>query len=67
MPKHHENAPIYLTVLDVARELDVHPNTVRAWVRLRYIAAVTLPGGSMRISREELDRFVAVRLSEVTR
>lgn len=51
-----------LTVDDVAKELAVHPDTVRKWIRNRELEAINLGGpAGYRIRRSALDRFMRER------
>ena len=48
-----------LTTTQVARYLNVHPNTVRQWANKELIHAYRLgPRGDRRFKREELDNFL---------
>jgi len=48
-----------LTTTQVARYLNVHPNTVRQWANKKLIHAYRLgPRGDRRFKREELDNFL---------
>lgn len=50
------------SVEDVAKELDVHPDTVRRWIRRGELQAIDLGGSAgYRITREALDRFLQER------
>ena len=45
-------------VSEVAEMLDVHPNTVRKWVKANILQPVKLPGSRYnRFSAEEIDRL----------
>ena len=46
-----------LKIEDVARELSVHPETVRVWIRKRELKAVAL-NRTYRIRRSDLDEFL---------
>ena len=50
-----------LTVEQVAAELQLHPDTVRRYIRERKLRAVRLSSTNMRIRRSELDRFLKER------
>ncbi len=51
-----------LDVEQVARELDVHVDTVRKWIRNKQIRAVNLGGrGGYRIRRSALEDFLRSR------
>ena len=50
-----------LTVEQVAAELQLHPDTVRRYIRERKLKAVRLSSTNMRIRRSELDRFLKER------
>jgi excisionase family DNA binding protein len=47
-----------LTTNEVADECKVTAETVRVWVRDGRLAAITLPGGSKRFRREDVDRLL---------
>lgn len=51
----------FLAVLQVSRELDVSPDTVRRWIRNRRISAFNTSGNPdnprWRIQRQDLDEF----------
>jgi len=49
-----------LTVPQVSTYLQVHPETVRKWLREGVLRGVNLGGkGGWRIRRDELERFIA--------
>ena len=51
--------PRYLTVAQVAKELQVCRETVYGWVRHELIAVAHLPGGkTLRIPREAIEELV---------
>jgi len=50
-----------LSVERVAKILDVHPDTVRRYVRQKKLKAVRLSSTNLRIRRSELDRFIKER------
>ena len=50
-----------LTCPEVAAELGVADETVRAWVRNEKIAHVLLPSGQPRIPRSEGDRILTIK------
>ena len=50
-----------LTVEQVAAELQLHPDTVRRYIREKKLKAVRLSSTNMRIRRSELDRFLKER------
>jgi excisionase family DNA binding protein len=52
-----------LTVEEVAQLLKVHENTVRIWLRSSQLAGIRL-GREWRITRADLDRFLADRRQE---
>jgi excisionase family DNA binding protein len=53
----------WLTVRDVAEELQIHEESVRRWVRADQLPAVSLGSrrGGYRIRRSDLDRFLGER------
>lgn len=50
----------YLSVDDVARELDIEPATVRDWIRKKILPAHRI-GNKYRIARVDLDEFMRQR------
>ena len=51
-----------LTVDDVAKQLGVHPNTVRDWIKSGELAAIDLGGrAGYRISQTALNEFLQRR------
>ncbi len=55
----------FLTVDEVAQRLNVHPDTVRRWIRAGEINALSLGGpAGYRIPQAELDRFIKERMSK---
>ena len=48
-----------MTVAEVAAELRVNPATVRRWITAGRLPAITLPGGSYRIERDDLGQLIA--------
>jgi len=46
-----------VNISTTARELEVHPNTVRNWIKHGLIAATRLPSGIHRVPRTELERL----------
>jgi excisionase family DNA binding protein len=50
-----------LTVEQVAAELQMHPDTVRRYIREKKLRAVRLSSRDLRIRRSELDRFLKER------
>lgn len=50
----------WLSVDDIAKELNIHPDTVRGWIRERKLRATKL-GRDYRIKREDLDKFLEAR------
>ena len=64
-PKIETSTPIaktaaWLSVEDTAKELGVHPDTVRSWIRERKLQATKL-GRDHRIRRVDLDKFLKDR------
>jgi excisionase family DNA binding protein len=49
-----------LTVEEVAKEVKVHSETVRNWIRKRELPAIDI-GGEYRIYRSDLDDFLQRR------
>lgn len=45
-----------LTTSQAARELGVHPNTLRGWVDRGLVPAVRLPSGYRRFSPEQIEQ-----------
>ncbi len=50
----------WLSVDDIAKELNIHPDTVRGWIRDRKLKATKL-GRDYRIKRVDLDKFLEDR------
>lgn len=51
-----------LTVQEVAEQLNVHPDTVRQWIRNGDLEAIDLGGrAGFRISESALERFIRER------
>ena len=50
----------WLKVEDIARELDLHVNTVRGWIRDGKLKATRF-GRDYRVRREDFDKFVQER------
>lgn len=48
----------WLTLEQIAEELQLNIETVREWVRTKRLVAYK-PGRSYRVKREDLDRFLA--------
>lgn len=46
-----------LTVRQAAESMQVHPETLRRWLRLGLANGIRLPGGGWRISPDEVDRL----------
>ena len=55
-----------LTVENVAKELSVHPETVRQWIRDGELIALDITK-EYRILRSDLDAFIASRRGRVKR
>lgn len=51
--------PEFYTVQEVARALKVTVRTLYSWNKAGRIAFVQLGKGCLRVSREELDRFIS--------
>jgi len=52
-----------LTVDEVAKEIKVHAETVRAWIRSGELVAVDI-GGKYRITRSDLNAFLDKRKTD---
>ncbi len=55
-----------LTVEQVAERLQVHPDTVRRYIRERKLRAVRLSATNLRVRRSELERFIKERETDQT-
>ena len=53
----NSNKPSYLTVQDIARDLQVHDHTVRGWIRSGQLPAISF-AGQYRISRTDYQKFL---------
>lgn len=59
-------AEAYLSIAKAARVADVAPGTVRAWIRSGRVES-RRAGRVLRVSRTELERFMALQPSEAQR
>lgn len=50
-----------LTVEQVAERLQVHPDTVRRYIREKKLSAIQLSKTNLRVRKSELDRFLRER------
>ena len=50
----------WLSVEAIAKELGVHPDTVRGWIRTKKLRAFKF-GRDYRVKREDYDKFVRER------
>jgi excisionase family DNA binding protein len=50
-----------LTARAVADVLDVSPETVLRWIRRGELPAIRLPGGAIRLRRDEVERWLQER------
>jgi excisionase family DNA binding protein len=48
-----------LTIDQVAEELQLHPDTIRRYIRQKKLKPTRIGGTAVRIRRSELDRFIA--------
>ncbi len=56
-----------LSTEDIAKQLDVSPHTVRAWLRKGILKGIKVGGGKLwRISEENLEAFLEVEQNKVT-
>jgi len=51
--------PDLLTTGEVARKFSVTDETIRRWIALGRLKAITLPSGQFRLWREEVDAILA--------
>ena len=56
-----------LTIREVARELRVHPRTVKRWIKAGNLRAVKLSAGIIRVDSEEVARLrtTGIKVKEV--
>ena len=56
-----------LTIREVARELRVHPRTVKRWIKAGNLQAVKLSAGIIRVDSEEVARLrtTGIKVKEV--
>lgn len=47
-----------LTIEQVAAELQLHPDTIRRYIRQKKLKQTKIAGTAVRIRRSELDRFI---------
>ena len=50
-----------LTIEQVAERLQLHPDTVRRYIRERILRAVRISATAIRVRQSELDRFIKER------
>ncbi len=50
-----------LTIEQVAAELQLHPDTVRRYIREKKLRGVRISATALRVRRSELDRFLKER------
>jgi len=50
---------VLLTIDQVAEELQLHPDTIRRYIRQKKLKPTRIGGTAVRIRRSELDRFIA--------
>jgi excisionase family DNA binding protein len=55
----------YLTVSEAARELGVHPKTIRTYADMGALPFMRLPGGHRRFRAEDIEAFRRQRTVEV--
>jgi len=58
---------VLLTIREVARELRVHPRTVKRWIKAGNLQAVKLSAGIIRVDSEEVARLrtTGIKVKEV--
>ena len=54
----------YLTVEQVAERLQMHPDTIRRYIRQKKLRAVRISPTNVRIRRSDLDKFIEERLTD---
>jgi excisionase family DNA binding protein len=54
----------FLTVEQVAERLQMHPDTIRRYIRQKKLRAVRISPTNVRIRRSDLDKFVEERLTD---
>ncbi len=47
-----------LTIDQVATELQLHPDTIRRYIKKKQLKSIKLGGSAVRIKRSELDKFI---------
>lgn len=50
-----------LTIEQVAAELQLHPDTIRRYIREKKLRGVRISSTALRVRRSELDRFLKER------
>jgi excisionase family DNA binding protein len=53
-----------LTIEQVAAELQLHPDTVRRYIRERKLTGVRISSTVVRVKRSELDKFLKERSTD---
>ena len=54
----------FLTVEQVAERLQMHPDTIRRYIRQKKLRAVRISPTNIRIRRSDLDKFIEERLTD---
>ena len=54
----------FLTVEQVAERLQMHPDTIRRYIRQKKLRAVRISPTNVRIRRSDLEKFIEERLTD---
>jgi excisionase family DNA binding protein len=54
----------FLTVEQVAERLQMHPDTIRRYIRQKKMRAVRISPTNVRIRRSDLEKFIEERLTD---
>jgi excisionase family DNA binding protein len=57
MTEKNSSKPSFLTVKDIAKDLQVHEHTVRSWIKSGQLAAISF-AGQYRISKADYQDFL---------
>ena len=58
MKLYYDSDHKYVTIREVAKELNINPQTIRSWVKKGKLRGYRLGERSVRILRSDLNRFI---------
>ena len=54
-----------ISISDASTKYDIHPNTIRRWIKLGAVAATKDDNGCWQISKSEVKKLLAARLKKL--